>query len=95
MFYWVIEDCNLSIAKIDYWMIIDYRKDLWLLSGIVQNDLGRFSEKKRAAKQDFSLMPRNASGRSKKLRKIRYRGTRVSDLMRGKWDKFSLEMLIH
>ncbi|PTQ77680.1 hypothetical protein C8R26_10624 [Nitrosomonas oligotropha] len=51
--------------------------------------------KKRAAQQVFSLMPHNAGGRSKKLRKIRYRATRVSDLMHGKWDKFSLEMLIH
>ncbi|MER0204203.1 MAG: hypothetical protein DU480_10180 [Nitrosomonas sp.] len=43
MFYWVIEDCNLSIVKIDYCLIIDYRKDLSLLSGIeekVNMDLG-------------------------------------------------------
>jgi len=43
MFYLVIEDCNLSIAKIDHWLIIDYRKDLSLLSGIeekVNMDLG-------------------------------------------------------
>ena len=89
----MIEDCNLSIA-IDHWLIIDYRKDLSLLSGIEENDFRSFSEEARRG-AGFQLDAAQCGWTQQEVaEKLSIGQSCVSDLMRGKWDKFSLDMLI-